>query len=447
MNPNSQSFSAETLHQTLRLHQLQQILVAYSGGLDSHVLLHSLATLRAQYPHLKIRALHINHGLNPKAHSWGLHCLAICKSLDVECRIITVDVKQHLAGQSLEEAARNLRYEALAKELQAGECLMVAHTQDDQAETLLLQLLRGAGVKGLAAMPLAKKFANSSLVRPLLHVTRHALQRYAQLHKLSWIEDESNAATTLDRNYLRHRILPELASRWPGVKKVLSRVAQHCGEASQLIDELALQDLAAVTGSVRHTLSVTALSRLSLPRQKNVLRFWLRCLHLPVPNARQLAQLQQDFLCSQPDAAPKMTWPGVEIRRFADDLYALQPLPSHDATAVFCWDLSQTLVLPNLGTLSVTYASVGLEIPMGAKVTIRFRCGGERFYPTGRNGSHPLKKLFQEWKVPPWLRDRVPLIYFDEELVAVANYAISKKYLTPDHRRGLGMLVEFNPGV
>ena len=443
----SQQFSPEIIKQSIDLGSPVRILVAYSGGLDSHVLLHSLASLRSAHPQLEMRAIHINHGLNPKAQDWAQHCQVVCQALHVMCQVKLVDVRQHLDICSLEEAARNLRYAAFGSELQSGECLVVAHTQDDQAETLLLQLLRGAGVRGLAAMPLIKPFAAGKLIRPLLQVSRSALQQYAARNQLTWVEDETNAMITQDRNYLRHQVLPALTSRWPSVKKVLSRVTQHCAEATVLTEELAAQDLLTVTGQREQTLSVTALVKLSSIRQKNVLRFWLRRLRLRVPNASRLTQLQQDFLYSRTNVAPHMFWSGVEVRRFGDDLYAMPTLSVHEPAVVFSWDMAQPLVLPGLGLLTAKCAVEGVEVLAGAEITVRFRQGGERFHPWGRSGSHPLKKLFQEWRIPPWQRDRVPLIYFDEDLAVVVNHAVAQKYTPAAHRRGLVMLVEFNPGV
>ncbi|HVV69374.1 MAG TPA: tRNA lysidine(34) synthetase TilS [Gammaproteobacteria bacterium] len=440
-------FNPEILKQHLDFCRPTQVLVAYSGGLDSHVLLHSIASLRRLHPQLEMRAIHINHGLSPKAQDWAEHCRQVCQALNITFLVKSVDVRQHLANWSLEEAARNLRYEALASEMRVGEYLLLAHTEDDQAETLLLQLLRGSGVRGLAAMPLAKPFATGSLIRPLLHISRKALQHYAIQHQLTWVEDESNLLLTLDRNYLRHQVLPPLATRWPQVKKVLSRVAKHCAEAVELVEELAAVDLSQAGGELPHTLSVAALVKLSPARQKNVLRFWLKSLQLPVPNASRLAQLQQDFLYSKEHRTPKMTWSGVEIRRFNDSLYAMPALPAHDAKIVFSWDMTQPLVIPGLGILTAKPGEEGVEILAGAEVTVRFRQGGERFHPLGRSGSHPLKKLFQEWRIPPWQRDRLPLIYFDEDLAVVPNHAVAKKYAASGHRRGLVMLVEFNPGV
>lgn len=421
-------FTIPCLHQVLQ-QQLQiypqqsgisgrrQLLIAYSGGLDSHVLLYALSKLREIDPEFSLRAAHINHGLSANAEQWSRHCIRTCEQLGIDCIVKKIEVKGQLGG-SQEELARNLRYAALAELLHENECLLTAHTLDDQAETLLLQLMRGAGVKGLAAMPVTKIFAKGLLVRPLLQVSRQALHAFAEQEHLSWIEDESNNSLKFDRNFMRHQVMPLFRTRWPSADTVLSRVAEHCAEANELLTELAITD--AENGiTEENTLSIMALNQLSPARQRNLIRYWLHRNNLRAPSAIKLRQLQQDFLQAKADATPYLQWPGAEIRRFKGHLYAMKPLLQHDPKTIISWNLQEPLVLPaGLGALHPEdILGQGLHNP--TQVTVRFRQGGERFKPVGRQGSHPLKKLFQEWGVPPWLRDRTPLVYYKEELLAV----------------------------
>lgn len=400
-----------------------KLCVAFSGGLDSHVLLHSLAQLRLQGSSFSLRSAHIDHGLSPDSFKWSLHCQQICSELAVDCTIVKVDVKRILANNSLEEVARNLRYQALADQLADHEYLMTAHTQNDQAETVLLQMLRGCGVKGLAAMPEIKRLGEGYLVRPLLQMGREALYDYAVKENLQWIEDESNNNLKFDRNYIRQQILPVLSNRWPQVKNLLCRTASHAAEASHLLDEIAASDLLALQNAKPDTLSIKGLKSLSFNRQKNLLRFWVHKLGLPLPSMTKLLQIIKTVVNANDAACPLVTWRGAEVRRFRDELYAMRPLLPHDPDLVLTWDMQRLLSLPGGGHLSL---AENLIPPQDVSVTVKFRQGGERFHPSTRMGSHPLKKLFQEWGIPSWQRDRLPLIYLADRLVAVPGYAVAK---------------------
>ncbi|NMQ20839.1 tRNA lysidine(34) synthetase TilS [Candidatus Competibacter phosphatis] len=396
---------------------IRHLIVGYSGGLDSHVLLHLLATNRACWPGRTLAAVYVDHGLQTASASWGEHCAHICHGLDISFRALRIDARP-LPGESPEAAARRARYAALAAELEPDAALLTAHHRDDQAETLLLQLLRGAGPHGLAAMPTTSRLGPGWLLRPLLEVDRSELLDYALEHGLRWIEDVSNADTDFDRNYLRHRILPLLRERWPAVGRNLARSAQWCAETADWLDADADADLARVAAQRPDTLHIPALRELSEPRQRNALRRWLRRLGLPVPDAQQLRHILHDALTAARDRQPCIRWPGGEVRRYRDTLYALPPLVTHDARQTFIWrhetNAYPPLDLPGLGTLRLL-ATFGeglrAETLAGAALTIRFRQGGERFRPVGRHHSQELKKLLQEAGIPPWKRDRLPLIY------------------------------------
>jgi len=400
-------------------------LVAYSGGLDSHVLLHALSRLG-----IKLTALHVHHGLSPNAELWAEHCLAQSAALGVPCTVLRVQVAQG-EGSGREAAARSARYAALEQVLEEGEMLLTAHHRDDQAETLLLMLLRGAGVAGLAAMPPLRRFAAGWLARPLLDLPRDALLHYAQMHGLSWVDDESNFDTSLDRNYLRHELLPGLRRRWPAAGRALARSAAHLAEAKELLEELAVTDLNQTGGGRPGTLSVAALHGLSPPRRRNLLRHWLRGLGLPLPDAAHLHRIEQEVLPARPDAEPEVGWPGAEVRRYRDDLHAMPPLMPLPAMEL-SWDTAQPLPLPDgrvLIAAAVTGTGLSAARCAGAGITVRFRVGGECCAPAGRGGQrHELKKLFQEAGVPPWERKRVPLLFVDGVLAQVVGYWICEPY-------------------
>jgi tRNA(Ile)-lysidine synthase len=424
-------FTIKNFHDVLsalHIFEASNIYVAYSGGVDSHVLLHCLAKFREQYPHLKLAAIHVHHNLSANAAAWVKHCKNNCALLAIPFIIKYVDASIKIKGHSVEEVARNLRYQVFAETLSENACLLTAHHADDQAETLLLQLFRGAGPKGLAAMPTIIDFAKGKLVRPLLHYTRQDLLGYAKQEQLKWIEDESNVNTNYDRNYVRHNVLPVIQNRWPNVLQTLTRVARHCADADKLLTILAMQDLEQVRGGksesdAARTLSINKLSCYSTPEQCNIIRYWLKSLGLSTPANVKMQQLLSEVLACRVDAMPVVTWSGVEVRRYQDELYAMRPLQPFDDKQIISWDISaDSLILP--GNLGILTAEIIGKLPMIAeKVTVRFRSGGEKCQLLGRKGGRQaLKKLLQGWRVPPWQRNRIPLIYFGEKLVAVVGF-------------------------
>lgn len=405
--------------------------IAYSGGLDSTVLLHLAVACRSTQS-ITVTALHVDHGLHPQAADWSEHCRQQCRRLDIPLEVIQVEARAG-KGESPEAAARSARYEAFAGRVGEGDCLLTAHHRDDQAETVLLQLLRGAGPHGLAAMPALERFAGGWHARPLLQYDRDDLLQHAEAHGLEWIDDPSNADTGLRRNFLRHEILPRLKEVWPAAARTLSRSATHNAAAARLLDELARDDLATLADHDTDTLSIAGLKRLGADRQANALRAWLHDRGLPLPSTAHLDRLRSDVLDASPDSNPLLTWPGAEVRRYRDRLYAMPPLPAHDSSMVLTWDMATSLVLPAGGRLAAARCISGdedtgpcLRLPTDddGPVTVRFRQGGERCRPAGRDGSHSLKQLLQETGVPPWQRERLPLIHYGEALVAVAGVCV-----------------------
>lgn len=413
-----------------QLHDTDNYWIAYSGGMDSHVLLHLVAQ---SLPRQHLTAVHINHGLSPHSHVWQQHCAEVCQQLNIQFQVLSVNAHP-VPGQSPEAAARDARYDALLTLIDQNAALLTAHQQDDQAETLLLQMLRGGGTAGLAAMPAKKPFGNGYLIRPLLQFTRAELLSYAQQHDLTWIEDESNKDSRFDRNYLRLELFPILNKRWPHVKSILSKLAQQFADDEVILNTLAQIDLNQCQGHAQNSLSIDRLLELAEIRQRNSLRYWLRNLLGIFPSRTIVEAIQANIFHAKEDAQPLVEWQDRLIRRYENHLYIDQiPLPLDDEQIIGWQDLQQHLLLPaKLGHLVATWqdnpTQSVLLLPKNAELKIQFRQGGERLHVVGRQGSHPLKKLFQEWHIPPWLRDRMPLIYFEDTLIAVPGYGIAQEF-------------------
>jgi len=406
--------------------------VAYSGGCDSHVLLHALVSIRDQLSATQISALHVNHGLADEADLWAAHCEKAAAELGVAFQVVPVDATGE-AGESPEAAARQARYHVFEQLMAEGDGLLLAHHEDDQAETLLLQLFRGAGVRGLAAMPRHAAFSKGWLGRPLLGVSHQQLRDYANDAGLNWIEDPGNQSQDFDRNFLRHNIIPDLLPRWPALSQTLARAARHQSAASHLLDELAAADLAVLAGSRPGCLSIRALSALSRERQDNVLRYWIRLRGVLSPSSAQLQRIHTEVLSAREDAQPQVGWADSMVRRYRDDLYLL-PAEMGGASQdrePLVWDFKNDLDLPDGRRLKLERRQgVGLKASLQSRtdVSVRFRLGGEVCRPLGRGQMHRLKTLWQEWGVPPWERNRVPLIYAGEKIAQVVGYCICEPW-------------------
>jgi tRNA(Ile)-lysidine synthase len=414
--------------------------VAYSGGLDSQVLLFALSRI---IPTKRLRVIHVNHGLHTDSIKWANICQQTCEKLGIYCEIVPVDAHPK-SGESPEAYARAARYGAMVKRIPAGDFLLTAHHRKDQAETLLLQLLRGAGLKGLASMPFCQTFAKAYLMRPLLDFSRSELYEYAQEQQLTWIEDDSNMNLRFNRNFIRHKVLPLIQQRWPQADKTIARAAIHLAEAHSLLDEVAHQDWSVVQGPAANVLVISSLLKLSVMRRSNILRYWLKKLHFSLPSQKQLQQIEVLFK-SRMDASPRVNWGNVQLRRYRDYIYALNLVENEKLFNVefTTWKLDQAIVLPTLDQLtSKQVLGAGLLLKE-RQVDVTFRQGGERFYATNRQGSHPLKKLFQEWGVPPWQRNKIPLIYYQKELIAVAGYDIDPRFAAKQNE--LGFVIELIP--
>lgn len=426
-------FHPEQLLPTLqRMPKVGRYWLALSGGLDSTVLLHALTQL-----HIPFTAIHVDHGLSPESKHWSAHCRAQCAALGVE--FIEQQIEVSRQGRGLEAAAREARYAVFEKVLREGEVLLTAHHQDDQVETLLLQLLRGGGVRGLAAMPAFRPLGAGWLGRPLLDYSRETLQQYAEAQGLAWIEDPSNSDTSLQRNYLRHELIPQLEQRQQGMKAVLSRSVTHFAEAAALLDEMADQDLDGVNAE-GNTLTVASLLTLSEPRQRNLLRHWLRVLGLTIPDSRNLQRILDEVLPAAEDAEPLVHWQGTEVRRYRDRLYAMPPLNQiPEGLSPISWKGGRLTLPEGLGLLKPSPLNgdgIKAEFLEG-QVTIAWRRGGERMTLRGRVGRHELKKLYQEAGIPPWERQRRPLIYIDGVLAQVTGLWTEQRFICAENESGV----------
>lgn len=398
---------AECLSQ---LADYRTLFVGYSGGLDSTVLLHYLANR----PDLigKVSAVHIHHGLSSNADAWRDHCQVFCTRLSIPFITHQVNVDR---SANIEAAARLARYDVFERLLGEHDALLLAHHADDQAETLLLQLFRGAGIDGMAAMPTVKSLGLGKLLRPFLQHSRKTLEAYADIHQLSWVDDASNQDTAFSRNYLRHQVMPLLRARWPSVVSNLARSARHCQQAKLNLQALADLDLQA-TGQ-RNTIEKERVS--------NILRTWLQKNQVRMPSTNTFNRLITELIFAKKDANPCVAWEGMCVRRYQNTLYLLKTdVVSKPLSAVW---LTFPADLPlNDYRLKASSINAGLQVPLGSRVEVRFREGGEVFHWHGQRKT--LKNLFQEWRVPPWQRDTLPLIYIDGELAAVAGFAISDRH-------------------
>jgi tRNA(Ile)-lysidine synthase len=407
------------LDDALRREDAASLLVAFSGGLDSTVLLHALSKRT-----LGVRAIHVHHGLQVDADAWAAHCIDFCASHGIPVDVIKVEVERG-SGDGLESAARRARYDAFATVMVDGEVLVTAHHRDDQAETFLLRALRGSGPDGLAAMRPWRDFATGRHWRPLLDIPRSALLAYARQHGLDWLEDPSNADTHHDRNFLRARILPLLRERWPHADSAFLRSAQLSADAVALLESEDTHALAMSRTADPQALSVQALRALPTARRARVVRRWIEELALPPLPREGIAHIESDLLHARIDASATFAWRDAVIHRWRDLLHAQRQRTPLDVDWQELWDGRQALQLPNGDRLAL----VGAEA-LPAPVVVSARRGGERITLPGRTHSHALKHVLQSLGIPPWERPRMPLLAesADGPLVAMADLAYSASF-------------------
>lgn len=419
---------------------LPRLVIALSGGLDSCVLLHGMHRVQHLFPAWTLAAIHINHGLSPNADAWQAFCEKTCDQLKLPLQTVRVHIDCK-AGTSLESVARQKRYEAFSAHLEPGDCLLMAHHLDDQAETFLLRTLRGAGPRGLAAIPVNRPLGRATLIRPLLSFTREELELWAAEQQVDNIEDESNASLQFDRNYCRHEVMPLIAARWPGYRESWLRSAQLCGEADGLLEELGELDLADIGTADPAVIRCAELLLLSESRQRNLLRYWLQETGAPDPGWNLLTRVVSEVLGAATDAQPRLSWQSplgaVEVRRHGGMLHLLQQSSLPDIAEVHAWSPPDKIFLPGNGSIQAVpcrngLGGNGLRLGNGQQFAIRYRQGGEECRLVGRP-RRALKKILQEAGMAPWMRRRLPLIHAGDELVCIPGVGVCEGWqATPE---------------
>ena len=422
-----------------------RVLVAFSGGIDSTALAHALARKRRKLGGLRL--VHIDHGLQAASGEWSRHCARVARGLGLPFTSFKADIRRK-RGESPEAAARHARYALLAQAMKSGEVLVTAQHQDDQAETLLLQLFRGAGVAGLAAMPAIAKFGPGHIARPLLMESRAAIEHYARQQKLSWVEDPTNMETQFARNYLRAKVVPMIREQWIGADDAIARTARHMAEAGQLLGELGRQDLVRVADG--DGLNVAALRALPRARRNNALRTWIAGFGIDVPSTAQMMEIAGTLLSVRADAQPEMRWGGAVMRRRAGRL-VLQ-VESQDriesaidlASKSWHWTHERECVLNRAGdSLALLDDEQGpIDVDrLPPLLEIRARAGGERLRPGPRARTQTLKKLIQAAKMTVEARARLPLVFSGDRLIAAGDRWIDESIAANDKSRRRARLI------
>ena len=411
--------------------------IALSGGVDSVVLLDILIVLSKQIP-FTLSAVHVNHGISSNANRWSRFCCDLCHAYGISIYIAYLQIKKE-TGVSLEAIAREERYRVFSH--MPADFIVVAQHLDDQAETLLLQLFRGAGIRGLSAMPVLRKQSAIApqILRPLLEISRHSIEDYARHNKLRWTNDESNDDTAFNRNFLRHDILPILRKRYPNYPNTLLRTSRHLSEASQLLDELAAMD--SENCLVGDMLQIDCVRKLSFARVKNLLRYTLVQQGAMLPSAAKLEDIANQLLSVNRDNQLHITFGNYEIRCFKGAVYILHKKSRIQCLDQYPWRGETHLALPHLnGAIHFTEVvnqGIDRQKLQTGSVTVRARTGGERFTPACNRPRRSLKNLLQETSIPPWQRRSMPLLFCGEYLVWVPGIGIDCEFQVKSGEMGI----------
>lgn len=424
----------------------RRVTLALSGGVDSVVLLHLLQPLRVKLG-FALAAMHVNHQISPQAAGWADFCSDLCAQYDIPLSV----KKVHVARRSkfgLEAAARAARYQAFA-ELDC-DVLLLAHHLDDQVETLLQNLLRGSGLAGAAGMPETRLQGDETgmlLARPLIEVPRATLLAYARQHDLSWVEDESNTDTAFTRNFLRHEVLPVVERRFPAYRETMARAARHFAEADTLLDELAALDLAQLLYAEK--LHLAALAQLSPARAMNALRVYLQQQGVPALDSDRVQEWLRQLLSARGDRQVALGVAGLTLRRYRGEAWVELDRPALEPDWQVLWQGERKLKLDDLGAhlslLPAPGAGISLAKLTQSQVSIRLRQGGEKLKPNCARPRRTLKHLLQEAGIPPWQRERLPLIYSGEQLVAVPGIGVDCAFQASANEPGLQVKLELKP--
>jgi tRNA(Ile)-lysidine synthase len=420
-----------------------RLTLALSGGVDSAVLLELLAPHAARF---RIACLHVNHGISRNAHAWARFCRRLAASYGLPCRVKKVDIARH-RSLGLEGAARAARYAAFAAE--RADFVVLAQHRDDQAETVLLQLVRGGGLPGLAAMPSAgapPRSGGPRFLRPLLDVPRAEIEAHARAHGLRWVDDESNADEALARNFVRRRVMPLLHELNPAAGANLARSARHLAEADGLLGELAAIDAAACVPDGR--IHVDALRDLGAARAKNLLRWFIRANGLQMPGSAELGEILRQAVDARHDAAVRFDLGGAVLRRYRGALWLARPDVPRTGRGDWVWRGERVWRLPELGGVLRFGRASGVGLRAAAarpgRLTLRRRVGGESMRPRAGGPRRTVKRLLQEHGIPPWERESLPLVYCNGELVCLPGVAVEAAWQAAAGEAGLRVAWEYS---
>ena len=409
---NLSSIFESSIASSLEKNSYDEFLIAYSGGCDSTALLY-FANKTARKNKINIRAIHVNHNLNKESKKWENHCKEFCKGINVELYIENVNIILK-PGDSIEEKAREERYLSIYSQMGKKTLMMTAHHGDDQAETFLYQLFRGSGAKGLSSMPRIKKIKKGFHFRPFLAFNKKTLEDFVAFKSLSYVEDLSNNNTDFSRNFIRKEILPSIKRKWPSCASTISRSAQNLSELFKLNEDLAMIDIQKflVKNICKLSISVRGLDKY---RCNNVIRYWISKNNYRMPSSEQMNSIYSNVINAGKDKVPFFLCSEYEIRRHNDYIEIMLPLKKHDPSIIYKWKYMENLIITSL---SLNLSWNDLEKRFGRKIAydveVRFRKSGEniKLY----NSKKSLKDYMREINMPPWKRDRTPLIYIDKEL-------------------------------
>lgn len=416
----------DSINQLLKKESYRRIWVAYSGGVDSHVLLSALEKI---IPGEQISAIHINHNLSPESEQWQQHCARVCDQLSIAFHSASVSIASQ--GDGIEAAARKTRYQVFEQCIGENDLLLMAHHLDDQIETFFLRLMRGAGVDGLSAMPEIRQLAQGRIGRPLLSINKAQIENYARQNQLDWIEDESNAEEKFDRNFLRNQVLPLISTRWPMYRKPVARTIELMQQAKKITGRQVNPELQHRL-TADNGLKTPGLLEMDRVQAINLLREWIRFLNEQSPSQLQLSTILDQVVAAQQDAQPKLVIKDYSIRRFKTAIYLVKPLESIEQSSISL-DGETEVAVKGAGNMKLVKSQLtNIRVPLIAEhflpLQVRFSHIDLRITPVGRNGSRDLKRLLQEYRVKPWIRSRIPLLFSGENLVAVGDLFVVEGY-------------------
>ena len=431
-------FSLNALNESLaNARKYKNLIVGFSGGLDSSVLLHGvLALVKKGLLQSQIKAIHVNHRQNSACNDWELFCNQVCAKYGVHLDVKAIEDFNHQSRNINENLLRQARYQAFSSAIDSENGLLLAHHKDDQLETLLLRLNRGAGIKGLSAMQKSRTIGAGHIYRPLLDFGRNSLEEFAKSEGLDWIEDSSNKDTSVDRNFLRHEILPRIESRWPNYRESWSKSLALLSEAYLTTESLAQDDIGALLEERSQALDISELIRLPSGRQRAVIKHWLLELKGIEIGWNQLFQIVDEFLPAAVASPTNFALGDYQVSSFRGLLYLVSTAspPLDDCP----WNINekQELALVNNGLLRATETlGEGISSGLVGNLEVKFRTGGENFKIAGGR-SKSLKQVLQEAHVEPWMRARTPLLFRDDELVCVVGIGVSDSVRVESGRKG-----------